>query len=73
MSSEDERGKHDALLYRQVRQVCAFLLIAAVVLVVLADVVSPEYAVDPLVLAPILLAASGLLAVDLPGLRGGGR
>ena len=55
--------------YRLARQVSAFLLIAVVVVIVLGDVVSDHYEVDPLVLVPLLLASAGLLAVDIPGLR----
>lgn len=58
------------LPYRQARQAAAILLIALVAVIVIGDMLMDGYAVDPLVLVPLLLAAAGLLAVDIPGLGG---
>jgi len=55
--------------YRWARQVSALLLIAVVVVIVVLDVVTDGYEVSPTILVPLLLAAAGLLSVDLPDLR----
>lgn len=55
--------------YRQARQASAVLLIAVVVVIVLVDSLGLGREVEPLILTALLLAAGGLLAVDLPGLR----
>jgi anti-sigma-K factor RskA len=55
--------------YRTARQASAILLVAVVAFAVLLDAVrgnSPQ----PLIVVPLLVAAAGLLAVDLPNLRG---
>ena len=54
--------------YRWARQVSAVLLIAVVVVIVVLDVVTDDYEVSPTILVPLLLAAAGLLSVDLPGI-----
>jgi len=64
--SDERRAPND---YRWARQVSALLLIAVVVLVVVLDVSVEGYEVSPPVLVPLLLAAAGLLSVDLPRVR----
>ena len=54
--------------YRWARQVSALLLIAVVVVIVVLDVITDGYEVSPTILVPLLLAAAGLLSVDLPGI-----
>lgn len=66
MSDESKPNDGD---YRNARQISAGLLIAAVVLVVVADSLQFGRDADPLVLSAILVTAAGLLAVDLPGVR----
>jgi hypothetical protein len=65
-----EDDQPTACEYRWARQVSAVLLIAAVVLVVVLDVIVESYEVGPPVLVPLLLTAAGLLSVDLPRVRG---
>ncbi len=55
--------------YRWARQVSALLLVVVVVVIVVLDVITDHYEVSPTVLVPLLLAAAGLLSVDLPDLR----
>jgi len=55
--------------YRWARQVSALLLIGLVVVIVVLDVITEGYEVSPTILVPLLLAAAGLLSVDLPDLR----
>jgi len=52
--------------YRWARQVSALLLIGLVVVIVVLDVITDGYEVSPTILVPLLLAAAGLLSVDLP-------
>ena len=54
--------------YRWARQVSALLLIGLVVVIVVLDVIADDYEVSPTILVPLLLAAAGLLSVDLPGI-----
>ena len=54
--------------YRWARQVSALLLTAVVVVIVVLDVITDGYEVSPTILVPLLLAAAGLLSVDLPGI-----
>ena len=54
--------------YRWARQVSALLLIGLVVVIVVLDVITDGYEVSPTILVPLLLAAAGLLSVDLPGI-----
>ena len=54
--------------YRWARQVSALLLVAVFVLIVVLDVITDDYEVSPTILVPLLLAAAGLLSVDLPGI-----
>ena len=54
--------------YRWARQVSALLLIGLVVVIVVLDVITEGYEVSPTILVPLLLAAAGLLSVDLPGI-----
>ena len=65
MSDEDQAPSE----YRWARQVSALLLIGLVVVIVVLDVVTDDYEVSPTILVPLLLAAAGLLSVDLPDLR----
>ncbi len=65
MSDEDRAPSE----YRWARQVSALLLIAVVVVIVVLDVITDDYEVSPTILVPLLLAAAGLLSVDLPDLR----
>lgn len=55
--------------YRAARQWSAGLLTALVVVIVLGDQTGIMRPVEPATLFGLLLAAAGLLAVDLPGLR----
>lgn len=55
--------------YRRTRQGAAIALIGVVVLIVLADSFNIGRPVEPIILYGLLLAAAGLLAVDIPGLR----
>jgi hypothetical protein len=55
--------------YRTARQASAILLIAVVSFAVLLDALRGN-APSPVIVIPLLLAAGGLLAVDLPNLRG---
>ena len=64
MSDEDQAPSE----YRWARQVSALLLIGLVVVIVVLDVIADGYAVSPTILVPLLLAAAGLLSVDLPGI-----
>jgi hypothetical protein len=54
--------------YRWARQVSALLLVVLVVVIVVLDVITDGYEVSPTILVPLLLAAAGLLSVDLPGI-----
>ncbi len=54
--------------YRWARQVSALLLIGLVVVIVVLDIITEGYEVSPTILVPLLLAAAGLLSVDLPGI-----
>ena len=54
--------------YRWARQLSALLLIGLVVVIVVLDVIADDYEVSPTILVPLLLAAAGLLSVDLPGI-----
>ena len=54
--------------YRWARQVSALLLVGLVVVIVVLDVITEGYEVSPTILVPLLLAAAGLLSVDLPGI-----
>jgi hypothetical protein len=55
--------------YRYARQGGAVVLIGVTALIVIADSLGLGRPVEPFVLGSLLLAAAGLLAVDLPGLR----
>lgn len=56
--------------YREARQRSAFLLMVLVMVIVLGDVLGfSPYRPDPLVVSSLLIAAGGMLAVDIPGLR----
>lgn len=55
--------------YRIARQASALLLIALVVVIVLSDSLGIGRQVEPLILVALLVAAAGLLAVDLPDLK----
>ncbi len=49
----------------------AVLVFAMVGVMILASVVRTDFRVDATVLVPLLLTGCGLLAVDVPNLRGG--
>ena len=63
--SDDRRAPSE---YRWARQLSAVLLIGLVVVIVVLDVITEGYEVSPTILVPLLLAAAGLLSVDLPGI-----
>jgi hypothetical protein len=64
--SDEDQARSE---YRWARGVSALLLIGLVVVIVVLDVITEGYEVSPTILVPLLLAAAGLLSVDLPDLR----
>jgi hypothetical protein len=64
--SDEDQARSE---YRWARQFSALLLIGLVVVIVVLDVITGGYEVSPTILVPLLLAAAGLLSVDLPDLR----
>lgn len=57
--------------YRLVRQGIAIALVGLVVLIVASDSLGFGRPVEPVILGALLLTAAGMVAVDLPNLRGG--
>ena len=63
-------GSDSSSEYRLVRQGIAISLVVLVIIIVLVDSVGLGRPVEPIILGALLLTSAGMVAVDLPGLRG---
>lgn len=71
MATDERRPGSDP--YRTARKWLAALVFVVVAVLAMIDALRTDYAVEPLVLGPLLISGLALLAIDAPGLRGGSK